>query len=88
MENLGFPQKLTLVSTSANYWIIFPVPLITAVCITQLILYQVYPLDKYVLEDAALLVTADSVCRVFHDLYMPATSFSCGDWNDAGIVYS
>ena len=58
MENPGFSQQLKLVSTSANYWIIFSVPLITAVCITQLILYQIYPLDKYVLEDAALLVTA------------------------------
>jgi hypothetical protein len=58
MENPVFSQQLKLVSTSANYWLIFSVPLVIAVCITQLILYQIYPLDKYVLEDAALLVTA------------------------------
>ena len=28
-----------------------------ATCITQLILYDIYPLDKYVLEDTALFVT-------------------------------
>ena len=58
MENPSFSQQLKLVSTSANYWLIFSVPLIMAIGITQLILNHIYPLDKYVLEDAALFVTS------------------------------
>jgi len=58
MENPGLLQQLKLVSASANYWLIFCVPLIIAVCITQLVLNQVYPFDKYLLEDVALIVTA------------------------------
>ena len=58
MENPGLSQQLKLVSTSANYWLIFCVPLIIAGTIIQLILYQVYPFDKYLLEDVALIVTA------------------------------
>ena len=41
MENPGLSQQLKLVSTSANYWLIFCVPLIIAGTIIQLILYQV-----------------------------------------------
>jgi hypothetical protein len=58
MENPGFSQQLKLVSTSANYWMIFCIPLVIATCITQLILNRIYPLDKYFLEDASLFVTA------------------------------
>ena len=58
MENPSFSLQLKLVSTSANYWLIFSVPLIMALCITQLILNHIYPLDKYVLEDTSLFVTA------------------------------
>ena len=58
MENSSLSQQLRLLSQSANYWLIFCVPLIIAGCITQLILYQIYPFDKYMLEDVALIVTA------------------------------
>ena len=58
MENPGLSQQLKLVSTSANYWLIFCVPLVIAGLIIQLILHQVYPFDKYLLEDVALLVTS------------------------------
>jgi hypothetical protein len=57
MENPGFSHQMRLVSASANYRVIFFVPLIVAVCITQLILHQVYPFDKYLLEDVALIAT-------------------------------
>lgn len=57
MANPELSRQFRLVSASANYWLIFCVPLIVAVCITQLILHQVYPFDKYFLEDAALIVT-------------------------------
>jgi hypothetical protein len=58
MDNPGLSQQLKLVSASANYWLIFCVPLIISVCITQLVLHQVYPFDKYLLEDVALIITA------------------------------
>jgi len=58
LENPSLSQQIKLVSTSANYWLIFCVPLIIAGLIIQLILHQVYPFDKYLLEDAALLVTS------------------------------
>jgi hypothetical protein len=58
MVNVSFSQQLKLISASANYWLIFCVPLIMATCITQLILHDIYPLDKYILEVAALFVTA------------------------------
>lgn len=58
MENPKLAQQWKLVSASANYWFIFCTPLIVAGCIIQLILHQVYPFDKYLLEDVALLVTA------------------------------
>jgi len=58
LENPSLSQQLKLVSTSANYWLIFCVPLVIAGLIIQLILHQVYPFDKYLLEDVALLVTS------------------------------
>ena len=47
-----------LISASANYWLVFCIPLIIAFCIVQLILHEVYPFDKYQLEEVALIVTA------------------------------
>jgi hypothetical protein len=58
MENPDFSQQLKLVSMSANYWLVFCAPLIIAGTIITLILHQVYPFDKYLLEDVALVVTA------------------------------
>jgi hypothetical protein len=58
MENPGLAQQFRLVSSSANYWIIFCVPLIIAGLIVQLKLLQVYPFNNYLLETAALFVTA------------------------------
>lgn len=58
MENPDLSEQLKLVSTSANYWLIFCVPLVIAGLIIQLILHQIYPFDKYLLEDVALLVTS------------------------------
>lgn len=58
MGNPSFSQQWKMVSDSANYWIVFCAPLIVAVFVTQLILLHKYPLDKHVLEVAALFVTA------------------------------
>ena len=71
MANPSFWQQWKLVSTSANYWIIFFLPLIIAGCLIGLIMNQIYPYDinllvtnndvlitKNVLEEAALHVTS------------------------------
>ena len=58
MENPSPAQQLKLVSSSANYWIIFCLPLINAGCITQLILLKIYPFSRNELEAMALFVTA------------------------------
>jgi hypothetical protein len=70
MENPSFSQQWKLVSSSANYWIIFPLPLLVTVIITWLILERIFPYDinlvvsrddvlvtKNVLEELALYVT-------------------------------
>jgi hypothetical protein len=71
MENPSFSQQWKLVSSSANYWIIFCPPLLITVFITWLILDQIYPYDinltasrddvlvtKNVLEEIAFYVTS------------------------------
>ena len=58
MENPKLSYQWKLISASANYWFVFCVPLIITVCIVQMILHQVYPFDKYQLEEVALLVTS------------------------------
>ena len=58
MENPSPAQQLKLVSSNANYWIIFCLPLLNAGCITQLILLKIYPFNAKELEAAALFVTA------------------------------
>ena len=58
MENPKLSYQWKLISASANYWLVFCIPLIIAFCIVQLILHEVYPFDKYQLEEAALLVTS------------------------------
>ena len=57
MENPKFGQQLKLVSASANFWIIFCLPLTIGTCITLLKLNQVY-LGKPTLEVVALIITA------------------------------
>jgi len=63
MENPGFLQQLKLVSTSANYWLIFFPPLLFSGLIIGLTLNHIYPFDrseiitKNVLEEYALHVT-------------------------------
>lgn len=70
MENPSFSQQWKLVSSSANYWIIFPLPLLITVIITWLILERIFPYDinlvvsrddvlvtKNVLEELALYAT-------------------------------
>lgn len=64
MENPGFWHQWKLVSTSANYWIIFLLPLIISGFIIWLSLNHIYPYDqsqlivKNALEEAALHVTS------------------------------
>jgi hypothetical protein len=58
MENPGFAQQLKLVSKSANYWVIFCLPLVMAVCVGLLVLNHVHPLGRQALEEVALIITA------------------------------
>ena len=64
MDNPSFAQQWKLVSTSANYWIIFIPPLVISVSIIWLTLNHIHPYDKSVLatknvlEEAALHVTS------------------------------
>ncbi len=58
MENPSFSHQWKLVSTSANYWIIFSTPLIFSGFIIWLILIHIYPYDKKVLEEVALHITS------------------------------
>jgi hypothetical protein len=58
MENPGLKQQLKLVSSSANYWIIFCLPLIMGACIGLLDLNNLYPFSKETLELAALIILA------------------------------
>lgn len=58
MQNPGFVQQLKLVSTAANFWVVFGLPLILATAIGLLILNHVYPFKKETLELVALIITA------------------------------
>ena len=58
MNNPTLSHQWTIISASANFWLVFCTPLIIAFCIVQLILHKVYPFDKYQLEEVALLVTS------------------------------
>jgi len=58
MNNPTLSHQWTIISASANFWLVFCTPLIIAFCIVQLILHEVYPFDKYQLEEVALLVTS------------------------------
>jgi len=58
METPGFAQQLKLVSNSANYWIVFCLPLTIGTCIILLILNHVYPFGKPTLELVALIITS------------------------------
>lgn len=63
MENPSFSQQLKLVSASANYWIIFSLPLLFSGFIIWLTLDRIYPYDrdpiiaKNALEEWSLYVT-------------------------------
>ena len=51
-----FSQQCKLVSSHANYFLIFSVPLIFTLIISLLILNQLYPVSKNILEITALIV--------------------------------
>ena len=62
MENPSFSQQFKLVSASANYWIVFILPLLVSWFIVWLTLNDIYPYDqnaiiaKNALEEIALYV--------------------------------
>ena len=58
LENPSFSDHFKLVSSSANYWIVFSVPLIIGACICLLIVLKAYPVKKSMLELLALYVTS------------------------------
>ena len=55
-DYLSFSQQLKLISSHANYFLIFASPLIFTLIINLLIQNSLYPISKNVLETAAIIV--------------------------------